>query len=186
MNEVRQLYFDWMYKLVSDNRYTHGRTYRKLMMLLHGITFDYTNPMDVNRFDDGIDLRYRFGYENDICREEVKKELDWQPCSVLEMMIALAIRCEEYIMDNPAFGNRTGKWFFDMITNLGLIHEDDSRIDIGFAKQRIERFLDRDYCSNGEGGLFVVRNTGRDLRTIDIWYQAMWYLNNEVNKGGYE
>ena len=89
-------------------------------------------------------------------------------------------------MDNPAFGNRTGKWFFDMITNLGLIHEDDSRIDIGYAKQRIERFLDRDYCSNGEGGLFVVRNTGRDLRTIDIWYQAMWYLNNEVNKGGYE
>ena len=38
--------------------------------------------------------------------------LDNKTCSVLEMMIALAIRCEEHIMDDPDVGNRTGQWFW--------------------------------------------------------------------------
>lgn len=186
MNDIRRSYFDWLYKLVADPNHTHGRSYRKLFHALIGINFDYSNPMDANRYEDGIDLRYRFGYENSYSQAEIASELDDRPCSVLEMMIALAVRCEDYIMDNPRLGNRTGKWFFDMIQTLGLINEDDANISIGYVVERVERFLDHDYSSNGEGGLFIVNNTGRDLRTIDIWYQAMWYLNNEVNKGGYE
>lgn len=46
--------------------------------------------------------------------------LDNRPCSVLEMIIALAIRLEEHIMDDPDIGNRTGQWFWDMIVSLGL------------------------------------------------------------------
>ena len=30
-------------------------------------------------------------------------------------------------MDNPDDGNRTGKWFFDMIRSLGLMDMDDRR-----------------------------------------------------------
>ena len=39
-------------------------------------------------------------------------------CSVLEMMVALAICCEETYMDNPNIGNRTGQWFWNMVKNI--------------------------------------------------------------------
>lgn len=54
----------------------------------------------------------------------------------LEMIIALAIRLEEHIMDDPDIGNRTGQWFWDMIVSLGLGSE--GLIDV------IRRFLNRD------------------------------------------
>ena len=76
-------------------------------------------PMDGNRAEDGIDLRYRFGHEQHYSDAMVASFLDDRPCSVLEMMIALSIRCEEHIMDDPDVGNRTGQWFWSMIASLG-------------------------------------------------------------------
>ena len=38
-------------------------------------------------------------------------------------------------------------------------------------------FLNRQYEADGRGGLFIVRNSRFDLRTVEIWYQAMWYLD---------
>ena len=52
-----------------------------------------------------------------------------RPCSVLEMMIALSMRCEEQIMDDPDIGNRTGQWFWDMIDNLGLGEHERLKFD---------------------------------------------------------
>lgn len=60
-NELIDQYFDWMYQLVVDNRYS--KSYRKLFARLHDTEFTYTIPMDGNRAEDGIDLRYRFGRE---------------------------------------------------------------------------------------------------------------------------
>ena len=104
--------------------------------------------------------------------------LDDRPCSVLEMLIALAMRCEEHIMDDPDIGNRTGQWFWSMITNLGLGSMTDAKFDRVKINHVILIFLDRKYKPNGEGGLFTVRNCPRDLRTIEIWYQMCWYLDD--------
>ena len=106
--------------------------------------------------------------------------LDNQPCSVLEMMIALAIRCEEHIMDDPDVGNRTGQWFWNMIMNLGLGSMTDDQFDKRYAEQVIERFLNREYEQDGEGGLFTVKHCKHDLRTVEIWYQMCWYLDEIV------
>ena len=38
-------------------------------------------------------------------------------------------------------------------------------------------FLNREYEPNGRGGLFTVNNSPADMRTVEIWYQFMWYLN---------
>jgi hypothetical protein len=100
------------------------------------------------------------------------------PCSVLEMMIALAVRCEEHIMDDPNIGNRTGQWFWGMIVNLGLGAVTDERYDARLVDERIGRFLNRDYEPNGRGGLFTVRNCKYDLRDVEIWYQLCWYLDD--------
>lgn len=181
-NELIDQYFDWMYQLVVDDRYSN-KSYRKLFSRLHDTEFTYTIPMDGNRAEDGIDLRYRFGREQDYSDSMIASFLDDRPCSVLEMMTALAIRCEEHLMDNPDVGNRTGQWFWDMLVSLGLGHMDDSRFDRYRVDRVLERFLEREYERNGEGGLFTVNN-GRDMRSTEIWYQMNAYLIELIKEGG--
>ena len=68
--------------------------------------------MDVCRATDGINLRYRFASENDIPYGKIDAVFQGVPCSMLEMMVALAIRIEEHIMEDRSMGNRVGQWFF--------------------------------------------------------------------------
>jgi hypothetical protein len=167
-------YFEWLWNFTKCRGHSQNR---KIITLLHNIEFRYSIPMDANREEDGIDLRYRFITEVGIPKnyQEVYAYLDG-PCSVLEMMIALAIRCEESIMDDPDIGDRTSEWFWLMMKNLGLDYMSDRKFDRDIAEEKISIFLDRRYKRNGEGGLFVV-NGRRDLRKVEIWYQMCWYLD---------
>lgn len=167
-------YFEWLWNFTKCRGHSQNR---KIITLLHNIEFRYSIPMDANREEDGIDLRYRFMTEVGIPKnyQEVYAYLDG-PCSVLEMMIALAIRCEESIMDDPDIGDRTSEWFWLMMKNLGLDYMSDRKFDRDIAEEKISIFLDRKYKRNGEGGLFVV-NGRRDLRKVEIWYQMCWYLD---------
>jgi hypothetical protein len=152
----------------------------KLLSYLHEREFNYILDMDGNRAEDGMDLRYRFAYENAYDYSMVATYLDDRPCSILEMMVALAFRCEEHIMDDPDIGNRTGQWFWGMIENLGLGHMYDSEFDNHYVDTVLDRFLNRQYKRNGEGGLFTIENCRRDLRDIEIWYQMSWYLTGKM------
>jgi len=156
--------------LVYDNRC--GVEYGKLMDYLYSREFYWSEyiPMDRNRALDGIMLREKYGYLGDI---------DAEPCSVLEMIIALAVRIENQFMTNYEDGDRTSTWFWIMLTNLGLNHMDDEHFDISEVEYIIDRLLDRMYGPNGEGGLFVVNNPRQDMRDVEIWYQANWYLSEQ-------
>lgn len=175
-DEIANEYFEWMYHIVCDGRYSKKISYRKLLMHLHNTEFIYCVPRDENRAYDGTDLRYRFTFLNSYDDNDARAIEG--PCSVLEMMIALAIRCEENIMDDPDIGDRTGQWFWGMITNLGLSSMTDIRYDKRYVNEVLDRFLYREYESDGRGGLFTVRNCHTDLRTVEIWYQMCWYLDN--------
>ena len=176
-DELNSEYFKWMYKLVCSTEPSRRRSYWKLLQHLHDTEFVYVIVMDSNREEDGIDLRYRFAYENSYNGSIISTYLDDHPCSVLEMLIALATRCEECIMDDPDIGNRTGKWFWGMIKNLGLGSMSDERFDECYIDKVVERFLKREYNRNGNGGLFTVKHCERDLRSVEIWYQMCWYLD---------
>lgn len=80
-------------------------------------------------------------------------------------------------MADPDVGNRTGKWFWTMMSNLKLDRMDDSMFERNRVKKVIQKFLDRDYARDGAGGLFRIKNCKYDLRDVEIWYQANWYLN---------
>ena len=176
---INNLYFKWLFDLVCTNRFSEHISYKKLLMHLHTIEFRYKLPADWNRFEDGRDLRRRYALMNGYGRnpETITDALDG-PCSVLEMMVALAVRCEESIMDDPQYGNRTSQWFWGMITNLGLGSMVDDRFDRKRVDEAIQVFLDRKYEPNGKGGLFTIRNAPRDLRRVEIWTQLCWYLND--------
>lgn len=174
-DEVISEYFEWLCGLVCGFRDSKQVMFDKLLTRLHSIEFRYLIPRDQNRAEDGMDLRWRFAWEHGM--KVVPTCLDG-PCSVLEMMVALSLHCEESIMDDPNYGNRTGQWFWGMIVNLGLGHMTDRRYDKKYIDEVIQRFLDREYEPNGKGGLFTVRNCDCDMRDIEIQYQLHRYLNS--------
>lgn len=174
-DRVNDEYFDWLCDLVDIKRFSRRVSYRKLLMHLHNIEFVWFIPRDDNRADDGIQLRRRYALvQDDLTLQRYLKG----PCSVFEMMVALAIRCEETIMDDASLGNRTGQWFWGMINNLGLSPMSDTKFDRNFVDNIITRFLNRDYEPDGKGGLFTVRHCEYDLRTVEIWCQLSWYLGS--------
>lgn len=173
-DELKERYFNWMYGIVIG---PSKASYRKLLKRLNEISFTYTLPMDSNREQDGIDLRYRFGHANGVSERIIVNALDIHDCSVLEMMVALAIHCEEDVMDDPDAGNRTPKWFMDMVGNLGLLGMDDTHYNKEYIDHRIDIFLNRKYSPDGKGGLFHLKRCHEDLTKVQIWYQMNWYLN---------
>lgn len=172
-------YFDWLCDIVCGTRYSPEISYTKLLMCLHNIDFTYLHPMDENRAANGANLRYRFALMHVPIHETagITNALSG-PCSVLEMMVALAIDCEETIMDDPRIGNRTGQWFWTMISSLGLGGMYNDHFDARYVDDVIDRFLNREYAPNGKGGLFTIRNTNQDMRKIEIWWQACAYFNS--------
>lgn len=115
--EIYDQYCDWLVDIVSNGRFAKGISYTKLLSQLQSIPFRYGKmKKDKNRVEDGIYLRYRFARDDqDCCKNPVLRQGE---CSVLEMMIALAVRCEETIMDDPRYGDRTGQWFWQMISSM--------------------------------------------------------------------
>ena len=178
MTDIRNRYFEWLVNKVAGGLFRGPASFEQLLYRLHEIPFRYVLLRDENRAKDGAELRYRFVWENNY-PSYVEHELDG-PCSVLEMMVALAIRCEESIMDDPLIGDRTSQWFRNMIVNLGLGSMTDDRFDIAYVDMVIDRFLDRQYEPDGEGGLFTVRHCNCDLREVEIAYQLYWYLDELV------
>ena len=116
-NGLQKEYFEWLYHLVCSDGLYSTMSHRKLLHFLDSVDFIPILPMDDNRRIDGIDFRYQFGYERGYSNHLIHEFVDTRNCSVLEMMIALAFRVEEQITSNYIYGNRTGQWFWIMVSN---------------------------------------------------------------------
>lgn len=172
---VHELYFEWMCKIVcAHDRFLGVISYDKLLRYLHDIEFTYILPMDENRAVDGEDLRYKFDIHNN---QNISELYEGLPASVLEVLVALSIKCEEQLMSDELFGDRTDQWFWAMLTNLGLTKYDDLYFDEEKVFNILQIFMNREYSYDGRGGLFYLPNTQEDLREVDIWMQLCWYLN---------
>ena len=178
---LRQNYFDWLYDSMTKGRVHDKLSYRKMFKILHTIPFKYYIRNDINRAADGIELRTRFldefNYDS--------KYLDYlrSPCSVLEMMAGLAIRCEETIMSDTRYGDRTLQWFWYMMSSLQIswitddIFNESQEYAENYIKEHIQNFLTHNYEPNGKGGLFYIRSCKEDMRNEEIWKQLCWFLN---------
>ena len=179
-------YYDWLKMVCFNHSNTVSNKYTWLLYKLHSTKFIYTLRMDENRYIDGINLRGRFLNEIDssdssLVTNCIPPELNGG-CSMLEMMVALAIKCEEEIMSNESIGDRTSMWFCEMLINMGLWKYTDLYISQSPNSKNeistiIDNVLNRRYARDGTGGLFKT-NDGTDMLTTDIWYQMCKYLSN--------
>lgn len=174
-------YNEWLYAKAIHN--SNDRcAYSKLLSKLNNIPFGYMHPMDVNRYDDGIQLRYRFGYEEGYDDITICNEVDCRLCSVLEMMVALALHMEENIMIDTNNGPRPDRWFMEMLNSLQLYHMTNQNYNTKYVDDRISKLITRNYSSDGTGGLFKLNNPRYDMREIEIWQQAMMYLTENFSE----
>lgn len=166
--KVSRLYFEWLCHIVDVKD-----GYWSVMGYLYNHEFTWFIANDDNRINDGIALRDKF-------LEESGLEADiYGPCSVLEMMVALAMRMETDILYDPEKGDQTSEWFWLMIRNLGLDRYSDENLDFetaGEIDNIIRVMVDRVYAMNGTGGLFPLKKPKQNQRRVEIWYQMQHYI----------
>lgn len=165
-------YYIWLCKFVCESPVQN--LYSRLLRRLFERPFTWSMASDEDRATDGVMLRYLYG----------NKDIIDTPCSILEMMIGLANRKETSSMSNQLIGNRTGQWFWSMITSLGLGQMYDSFYDESFVDYILDRFLDRRYNENGEGGLFTISDPTVNMRNISIWGQSNLYFSEILEEEG--
>lgn len=166
-------YNRWLRDLVR----TPGPSHDILFDIAWVTHYEYSVPNDDNRAQDGLKLRERFEYETSI------RLPDLGECRILEFLIALAIRLNESVY-NHEDPNQEPSWFWMLIVHLELNEYDDSydftRIH-GEIQDVFARLNRREYDSDGgNGGLFPLANPTQDQRDVEIWYQMMAYLQENV------
>lgn len=178
MNDLEMDYYSWILRNVFNEH--KNKNYQKLLNKLFATAFRYSIPMDKNRESDGINLRYEYCQETGKDYRLVSSLIDYRQCSILEMMIALARRGYRYFM--PDFKNYVNIWFWDMINNLGLRNFTDDNYNDYAVSIIIENFLNRNYASDGYGGLFKINGFSKDLSKMEIWAQMTNYISIYYNK----
>ena len=165
-------YYDWLTELLVPDEDVRD-SYQKLLAGLFETMFEWSINNDENRACDGIQLRDI--YENDTglwCNM-------FGPCSILEMLGAMAIRWENEFMYDPDEENRTHVWFWEMLTNLGLNNMDDWHFDEENFYTILRNFNDRKYSKDGYGGPFYIEGCRKDLRKMELWYQLNYYIQSK-------
>ena len=173
-NKLMNQYFKWLVSFVCDARHKEG--YSIVLHELFNREFIWLIDYDENLAIYGLEMRDKFLASSETYRKmyDIYGGFD-QNCTILEMMVALAIIIEERVMTNYE-ENRTSEWFWGMMTSLGLINYDDMSYDEEEVDEILEKFLYRKYQKNGVGGLFTIKNGDKNMCKIDIWLQINAFL----------
>lgn len=158
-----QAYFEWLCRQCLAD--PGSRQWEKILIQMFETEFVWLVSNDGSRLGDGLALRDEFLDEMQIT---VLDEWLDQPCSFLEMLVALARR-------------------LDFQTDVGVVEAFAELMgNMGFTQMRVyhppliteilERVIFRTYSGYGVGGLFPVRNPTSDMRQRELWFQMMDYI----------
>lgn len=137
---------------------------------LYNTKFDWFVPNDDNRITDGLQLRQE--YLEDF-EDGIVTDMLYSDCSVLEVIIGVCYRFSyDSLLD-------VDDCFWDIINNLQLERYTDLSYTRSSERQvatKVDRFINRTYKPNGQGGLFPLSKAHEDQTKIEIWYQMSAYL----------
>ena len=177
---INEVYIQWLYSKVgsNDREYNH---YWRVIRRLYRREFYYIVKNDVNRYEDGLTLRNKFTDEYGYSFADICRALDG-PCTVLEMLVAFAMRIDSEIMWDPDAGDRTAFWFWTMLQNAGLDMKrfSDEYFDnncIIALEKMITRVVSRQYDKLGNGGFFPVSSYQKNFQRTELWYQMHFWMH---------
>ena len=170
-------YFNYLISKIGTHR---SAAHSKLLNYLADREFKWSMPIDENRATDGIDLRLKYIDESaEPCeisdRDFTKTDefLAWSRtyyCSWLEMLTALAIRCEDVMAEYHQ--NNVNFWFWLIIDNVFDVNMSNSRFDQEECDKELDQ-IERHIKS---------LSFGKISPDNEIWAQAMAILNDFVSK----
>lgn len=167
-NEIVNEYYSWLCDIIGGTG-----DYSFLIKELHKLDFYWFIKNDDNREEDGKALREEFAYEKGY---ESIHELDG-PCSLLEMILALACRFEGGLSYDPDDCDNVPKYFWEMLDNLGLLQYDDVHFDEEKVRYICDTFCDRNGNCDTFFTLFPLKGGQTwDPMTTEIWYQMQAYI----------
>ena len=148
------------------------KKYKRLASTLYRMPFKWPGdiPMDRNRAQDGVMLRYYYNQETGNVPPS-----DDVNCSVLEMLVALAERMDSLIGE-PGI-TQYDVWFKEIISNLELDGETDEFFREEEVRDIIRNAMTRNIDYDGLGGFFPLRHPYEDQRDLSIWTQMSYYIN---------
>ncbi len=172
-------YLRWVFGIID------GEGYESMLLQLHMVDFYSDIWLDENIINDVYCFRERMGRDYDGPRGKP---------SVFEVLVVLAVLCEERIMHDDEKGNRTADWFWDIMDNLGLSRYDNTHYNSRTSEKIsdiIDIFLEKDYDANGHGGgAFSCEHPMKDMRLTALWEQLNYWLNenyySEFQEGVYD
>lgn len=177
IKELWYKYEEWLMNRVGfDWEYHH-----RLMDHLHNCDFNWIINMDENRAMDGVWQRQWF-FEEYPEYGDYELDFDKYDCSVLEMLVAFAIR-----MESEVGGLRESlvtEHFTEFLVNLGLLKFSDRRFRPGPVNDILDVWLLRRFDKNGKGSLFPlkVNKSHTDQRKIEIWRQMWCYFSEKGDR----
>ena len=167
-------YFEWLIKRAS--LYNDG--YKHLYRYLFKVPFHYSIALDDNRAADAFHLRYLF--DDDTGKvAELELGIDNDSVSVFEVLIAIIDR----LSYSSGLDCQASYWMHLFLHNL-FIDTFKGNFDVSKNKEYIDYslsiWMNHQYRPDGgEGGLFYVPGTKRDLRKMDLFSQWTEYINSE-------
>lgn len=182
-------YFEWLVSKVTSPAVPADESARAVMGTLHSIRVR-SLPMldDEPRLMDGKQLRIEY---EDECRKratapEDAADPDADLCTVLEMLVALSRRMDDIMRDPLDPSSSAPSWFWGMVsTMVGQSYYPCcywsfpvNSATVHIISDCALRFLGRQYDGSGHNGnIFVGLHPSVDVRELDIWTQACWFMS---------
>lgn len=170
---VVNAYFRWLCKLVSPAK---SEEYSLLFHDLHNREFYYIIDKDENRAGDGKYLRYEFGEDAGIDNAELILS---GPCSIFEMLIALASRADGSASLDLVDKKSIQKYFWIFMENLGLKEATNQYYDSSEVQHILDRWMFREYDSDDTETLFPGSDPDEE-----IWFQMQKWMSQIDEKSG--
>ena len=170
--DERTKYFEWLIGFI-DCEWYDPHDFSKALWALMTTKFVVSIDKDQNRVEDALDLRKEF--------------IPWDmgfPVSILEIMVSMAKRIEDQIMQNTVEGNRTAIWFWDMMISLGMERQFDLVYNEDEVMKILHDFNNRKYEKDGTGSLFITRDRSKDMRKMELWFQMHARFNDILQDEG--
>lgn len=160
-------YFNWLMGIIGG-----PGEYKNAIELLWRTEYYSNIPNDQNRAVDGLKLRYYYEQETGKKCEKIG------PCSVLEMMIRLAMRTESGFLFDQKVGNRTNLWFWDMFFSAGFEKINES----GQKKWANAHFLDKFLARETGTFFFKMAKSPENFGQMEVWEQLCRYISEKFDE----
>jgi hypothetical protein len=179
MKKLLSQYDEWIVVYLGISR-EWVDSHKVLLHILANKKYYYSIKRDKNRMLDGLNLRDK--YER-ATGEIVCSPFGYGGASVLEVLAALAERCEDDLMyDGQEY--KPYMWFYVMLKNLKidsyvddlmLVNSEEAGVINPQLRDRVEKILDkwlsRRFEYDGTGSPFPLKMAKFDQRSQELWSQ---------------